>query len=426
MLTEKLSEKLFGDEVAIGKTLKVNGEREVIVTGIAKNVPHNSHMQFDYIMPMSRRLIEVPSLKDAWGNNSLYTYVQLAAGASPAGFDGKIQRYLKTKLEASVTDLFLQPITDIHLSELSFAADAGHNGNMKYVTIFSIIAIFILVIACINFMNLATARGINRAKEVGLRKTIGAYRYQLIFQFLGESVMVALVALGIALLIVDLLLSPFNDLTQKSLAIDFTNFYSGILPVCLLATIFTGLLAGSYPAVFLSSFQPAHVLKGTTHRPAGGMLRKVLVVVQFSISIIMISGTIVIYSQMKYIREINLGWDHDNVVLVPNVQRYHTLKERLKSHSQIQGVSASNQHPNYVQNSTSGIGWRGKPEDEVMLFHLEGVDYDYIETMKIEMLMGRSFSKSSLGDTLSTLINEEAMKVLGFENPVGEYLTAGD
>ncbi len=426
VLTEELSEKLFGDEDAMGKTLKVNGEREVMVTGIAKNVPHNSHMQFDYIMPMSRRLIEVPSLKDAWGNNSLYTYVKLAAGASPDGFDGKIQNYLKTKLETSVTDLFLQPITDIHLSELSFAADAGHNGNMKYVTIFSIIAMFILVIACINFMNLATARGINRAKEVGLRKTIGAYRYQLILQFLGESVMVALVALGIALLIVDLLLSPFNDLTQKSLAIDFTNFYSGILPVCLLATIFTGLLAGSYPAVFLSSFQPAHVLKGTTHRSAGGMLRKVLVVVQFSISIIMISGTIVIYSQMKYIREINLGWDHDNVVLVPNVQRYFTLKERLKAHSQIEGVSASNQHPNYVQNSTSGIGWRGKPEDEVMLFHLEGVDYDYIETMKIEMLMGRSFSKSSPGDTLSTLINEEAMKVLGFENPVGEYLTAGD
>lgn len=427
VVTEELAKKLFGAEDAMGKTLKVNRDRDVVVTGILKDIPHNSHIRFDYMMPMSRRLIESPSLKDGWGSNSLYTYVLLVPGASREAFDAKIQKYLKTKMDESVTELFLQPISDVHMGEVHFVADSGHTGNKQYVQIFSVVAIFILIIACINFMNLATARAIKRAKEVGLRKAIGAYRYQLVVQFLGESVMVALVALCIALLFVDLLLSPFNVLTQKSLTIDYLNLTSGIIPICLLATIFTGLLAGSYPAIFLSSFQPTHVLKGiATGRSAGGTFRKILVVVQFCISIVMICGTLVIYSQMEYIRNIDLGWQRDNMILIPNARNYVALKPRLLNYPQIKGVSASNQHPSYVQNSTSGIGWRGKSEEDVLLFHIQGVDYDYIETMKMEILMGRSFSKTSPGDTLSTLINEEAMKVLGFENPIGEYLTAGE
>ena len=427
VLTEELAKKLFADADPIGKMLKVNRDREVIVTGILKDLPHNSHLQFDYIMPFSRRLVEMPFLKEEWGSNTLYTYVQLTPGTSVPDFNGKIQKYLSTKIEESVTDLYLQPVTDVHMGEVSFVADSGRTGNKQYVRIFSVVAIFILVIACINFMNLATARAMKRAKEVGLRKTIGAYRHQLVFQFLGESVMVSFVALCLALLFVDLMLSPFNTLTQKSLDIDYSNLGSGILPVCLLATLVTGLLAGSYPAVFLSSFQPAHVLKGTaTGKSAGGAFRKILVVAQFSISIVMISGTLVIYSQMEYIRNINLGWERDNMMLVPNARNYAALKERLMNHSEIEAVSASNQHPSYVQNSTSGIGWKGKNQDDVVLFHTQGVDFDYIETMKIELLMGRSFSKTSPGDTFSTVINEEAMKVLGFENPLGEHLSAGE
>ena len=427
VITEAFGEKLFGGYDPMGKTITVNREREVLVTGILKNVPKNTHLQFTFIMPMSRRLVEIPSFKDAWGSNGLYTYVKLVPGASVEHFNDQIQKFLKTKREESITDLYLQPIADVHLGKVSFVADVSGKGNKQYVRIFSIVALFILIIACINFMNLSTARAMKRAKEVGLRKTIGAFRKQLVFQFLGESVMVALVAMCLALLFVDLLLSPFNTLTQKSLAIDYSNLGSGgILPICLGATIVTGLLAGSYPAVFLSSFQPAHVLKGGMGKAAGGSFRKVLVVLQFCISIVMISGTMVIYSQMEYIRNKNLGWERDNMLLIHNVQNYSTLKNHLLDYPQIRAVSGTSQHPSYVMNSTSGIGWRGKIEEDVVLFHTQGVDFDYIETMKMELLMGRSFSKSSAGDTINVIINEEAMEVLGFENPVGEQLTSGE
>ena len=428
VLTEALAAKLFGGEDVVGKTLKVNGERAVVVTGILRNIPENSHLQFDFIMPFSQRLTEVPDFRDNWGSNGLYTYVKLVGGASVENFNQQVRKFLKTKLEESVTELYLQPITDIHLGEVNFVADTGGKGNKQYVRIFTIVALFILIIACINFMNLSTARAIKRAKEVGLRKSIGAFRHQLIFQFLGESVMVALVGMSIALLLVDLLLTPFNLLTQKALSIDYTDFSpTGVIPICLAATLVTGLLSGSYPAIFLSSFQPAHVLKGTvTGRAAGGGFRKVLVVMQFSISIVMICGTMVIYSQIEYIRSKNLGWERENMVIIRNAQNYKTLKDRLLVYPGIRRVSATNQHPSYVANSTSGIGWKGKNEDDVVLFHVQGVDYDYIETMEMEMLMGRSFSGNSPGDTLSAIMNEEAMRAVGFENPLGEFLTAGE
>ncbi|MEX2233806.1 MAG: ABC transporter permease [Cyclobacteriaceae bacterium] len=428
ILTEELAEKLFGSDEAVGKTLKVNRERELLVTGVIKNIPQNTHLQFNFMMPMAQRLLEVEAFRDNWGSNGLYTYVKLVAGASPEALNTKIQHFLKTKIEKSITELYLQPVSDVHLGEVSFVADLGGKGNKQYVRIFSVVAAFILLIACINFMNLSTARAIKRAKEVGLRKTIGAFRHQLVFQFLGESVMVALVAMGISLLLVDLLLSPFNTLTQKSLIIDYTNLSPrGIIPICLAATLVTGLLAGSYPALFLSSFQPAHVLKGGAGgKAAGGLCRKVLVVLQFSISIVMICGTMVISSQMEFIRNKNLGWERDNMLLIHNAQNYRALKTQLGGYSQIKGVSATSQHPSSVENSTSGIQWKGKSEDDVVLFHVQGVDYDYIETMKMQMLSGRTFSKSSPGDTLSVIINEEAMKVLGFENPLGERLSSGD
>jgi ABC-type antimicrobial peptide transport system permease subunit len=431
LITEKLAAKLFGKDTALGKTLTVKPterccEREVVVTGILKDIPENSHLKFAFVMPFEQRLAEFPFMRDNWGSNTLYTYVKLTASSSSDHLDKQIQKYLRKKNEGSVTDLYLQPITDIHLGKVSFVADLGGKGNKQYVMIFSIVAVFILIIACINFMNLSTARAIKRAKEVGLRKTIGAYRHQLIFQFLGESVLVALVSMCIALLLVDLLLSPFNTLTQKNLALDYTSFSKGsILPIALGATIVTGLLAGAYPAVFLSSFQPAHVLKGTASgKSAGGTFRKVLVVVQFSISIVMISGTMIIYSQMEYIRNKNLGWERENMLIIRNANNYHVLKDKLLNYPEIKGVAATNQHPTYVMNSTSGIGWKGKSQDDVILFHVQGVDFDYTETMKIELLKGRSFQPSSPGDTLSTLINEEAAKTLKFEDPIGEQLEA--
>jgi ABC-type antimicrobial peptide transport system permease subunit len=427
LVTGKLAKKLFGDENPVGKTVTVNHDREVIVTGVLKDIPANSHLQFSYVMPMARRLIEIPSLLDQWGSNSLYTYVKLVKGASASHLDEQIAGYIKKKNKGSVTEIYLQPLGDIHLGEVAFVADVNGKGNIQYVRIFSVVAVFILLIACINFMNLATARAMKRAKEVGLRKTVGAFRYQLILQFLGESVIVASVAMLVALLFVDLLLPAFNTLTQKSLTIDYSNPIRGVLPFCAAATLLTGLLAGSYPAIFLSSFRPAQVLKGSaTDHVSGGTFRKILVVLQFSISIVMITGTMVIYSQVRYIRNKNLGWDRDNLLLVHNASNYPVLKKKLLSYPDIKSISASNQDPNLVQNSTTGIGWKGKNEDDAVLFHVQGVDYDYIETMKMQMLMGRSFSEASAGDSSSVVINEQAMNVLGFKNPIGEHLTAGE
>ena len=426
IIDHELAVTLFGNDDPMGKVITVNRERQVMVTGVLDPMQHNSHMKFSFIMPMERRAIEIPILKSEWGSNILYTYIKLVEAASPDHLNERIKHYLKTKKETSVTDLYLQPVTDIHLGEVNLVADVGGKGNKQYVQIFSIVATFILVIACINFMNLATARAMKRAREVGVRKSVGAYRYQLVFQFLGESLIVSLVSMCLALLLVDLLLSPFNSLTQKSIVVDYGNFSAGgILPICLLAAAFSGLVAGSYPAVYLSSFQPAHVLKGSAGtKAAGSTFRKLLVVLQFSISIVMISGTIVVYSQMEYIRNKDLGWERENMLLIHNATNYPVLKSQLIKYSQIKGVSATNQHPTTVMNSTNGIGWRGMNEDENVLFHIQGVDYDYFETMQIEVVMGRSFSKSSPSDTLSTIINEEAMKLLGFENPVGEFLKA--
>ncbi|HET7178785.1 MAG TPA: ABC transporter permease [Chryseosolibacter sp.] len=427
LVTGKLAKKLFGDENPLGKTVTVNHDREVIVTGVLEDIPANSHLQFSYVMPMARRLIEIPSLLDQWGSNSLYTYVKLVKGASASHLNEQIAGYIKKKNKGSVTEIYLQPLGDIHLGEVAFVADVNGKGNIQYVRIFSVVAVFILLIACINFMNLATARAMKRAKEVGLRKTVGAFRYQLILQFLGESVIVASVAMLVALLFVDLLLPAFNTLTQKSLTIDYSNPIRGVLPFCAAATLLTGLLAGSYPAIFLSSFRPAQVLKGSaTDHVSGGTFRKILVVLQFSISIVMITGTMVIYSQVRYIRNKNLGWDRDNLLLVHNASNYPVLKKKLLSYPDIKSISASNQDPNLVQNSTTGIGWKGKNEDDAVLFHVQGVDYDYIETMKMQMLMGRSFSEASAGDSSSVVINEQAMNVLGFKNPIGEHLTAGE
>lgn len=429
VISEKLSGKLFGKDSAdaVGRMVAIGGKNQVMVTGIIKNVPENSHVTFDYLMPMAWRLKEVPTLRDDWGSNSLYTYVKLAPGTVQEEFDNKIRKYLGTKLERSVADLHLQPLTGIYLDEINYIADYMKKGNKQYVQIFSLVAVFILLIACINFMNLSTARAMKRAREVGLRKTIGAVRYQLVIQFLGESIMVALVALAIAFLMVDLLLPAFNSLTQKHLAVNWIDASGGILPLCLLATVITGVVAGSYPAIYLSSFQPARVLKGNlSHVAAGGSFRKFLVVLQFSISMVMISGTFVIYSQMKYIRNLDLGWSRENMLIIPNVNNFESLRSELDGKPGVAAVSATNQHPSYVMNSSAGFNWRGKPRDETILLHMQGVDYDYISTMKIQIIKGRSFSPDLPGDSVAIVINEQAAKVMGFDDPIGEQITVSD
>jgi ABC-type antimicrobial peptide transport system permease subunit len=262
-----------------------------------------------------------------------------------------------------------------------------------------------------------------RAKEIGLRKTVGAHRYQLIFQFLGESVMVAFVAMAISLLMVDLMLPPFNTLIQKNLQLNFQSFH-GIIPTCIAGTLITGLLAGSYPAIFLSSFQAAKVLKGTLHTSSGGgTFRKVLVVLQFCVSIIMISGTLIVYSQIQFIRNKNLGFEKDKIINIHRVSNdYDVFKNTLLSHGNIKGVAGTAEHPSFIQSSGAGFSWQGKNPEDLLLLHYQTIGHDYVETMGMKMMMGRSFSKNNISDTLGIIINEEAMKLMNLEKPLGEIV----
>ncbi|MCB0487170.1 MAG: ABC transporter permease [Cyclobacteriaceae bacterium] len=426
IITQELAKKYFGDEDPINKIIKIGDDRQAIVGGVLENIPTNSHIQFDFILPIENRFSRDPDASTNWGNNTMYTYVLLSDGADVEKLNDQIKDQIRKNQDRSVTDVFLQPIDNIHLGETYFTADVGGKGNKQYVTIFLIVAIFILAIACINFMNLATARSMSRAKEVGLRKSIGANRVQLVLQFLNESLLTALVAMVLAVLIVDLLLPQFNVLAGKTLNMNIFANAKLILYLLGFATV-TGLIAGSYPAFFLSAFQPATVLKSAPVKASGGSLfRKILVITQFFISTIMITGTLVVYDQIEYIRSKDLGYDKENVIKIPRISNnYKSFKDDLLTQSGIVDVSASNQHPAYVENSTSGISWEGKNQDEAILIHTLFTDFDYLKTMGAKIAEGRDFMKNNRADSNAVVINQEAARVMGFESPVGQEIQVG-
>lgn len=425
VLTESLARKYFANDNPVDQLLTVGGQ-EVRVSGVIKDVPDNSHIQFDFLVPIESRLLSNEELRTNWGNNTLYTYVLVHNETDITKLNAQIIDRIKKNNERSITDIYLQPLTDIHLGAVSFTADVRGKGNRQYVSIFLVVAIFILIIACINFMNLATARSIGRSKEVGLRKSIGANRYQLILQFLSESVFTALIAMALAILLVDLLLPQFNLLANKTLSLDFLS-NSALLFYLFGASVFTGLIAGSYPAFFLSSFDPASVLKSSmTQKSGGAMFRKVLVVTQFCISMVMIVGTIVVQAQLEYIRSKNLGYSKENVVKIPRISNdYVSFKNELATQSGIVNVTASNQHPAYVVNSTSGIDWEGKGEDESILIHTLIADFDFLETMGMKIGNGRGLSREFRTDSAAVILNEAAVEIMGFGNPIGQKLEVG-
>jgi ABC-type antimicrobial peptide transport system permease subunit len=298
-------------------------------------------------------------------------------------------------------------------------------GQIKYVYIFSLIAFFVLLIACINFMNLSTARSANRAREVGVRKVVGALKGHIIRQFYGESVIYAFIALVFAVILVVLLMTPFNNLSGKELSLGILG--SGMILVGFLGvTLFTGLVAGSYPALFLSSFQPVRVIKGSLKSGTGGSLfRRILVVVQFALSIFLIIGTVVVYSQLHYMKNRDIGYDKEHLVYIPmrgqTGQFYEALKNALVRDPRILGVTGSGHRPSNIGSNSSGANWDGKDPDQVVLIGISSVDYDYIDTIGIELKEGRPFSKEFGTDqTEAFIVNEEVAKLMGKESIVGE------
>jgi putative ABC transport system permease protein len=422
LLTEEMAEKYFGQNVPIGQIISINNSFEFTVTGVLKNIPHNSILQFDFLIPYEF-LNSTGETNDSFGSNSIQTFAKLQENTTEEQVNEKIFGFINTKVPQTGTTLELMPFTRIHLH--AYFGWTKEAGAIRYVYIFSIIALFVLLIACINFMNLSTARSAGRAKEVGLRKVVGALKRNLIRQFYGESIVYALIALFFAVVIVTALLPAFSRLASRELSWGVGG--TGVLLLGLLAiTLFTGIVAGSYPALFLSTFQPVKVLRGSQKSGAASKtFRRTLVVVQFSLSIMLIIGTSIIYKQLNYMKHRDLGWDKEQLLFI--VLRgdigasYETLKTELKKDSSILGVTASSHLPTNIGSNAGGADWDGKDPELSVLIGISTVDFDYIETLKIDMAEGRSFAKEFPADRkTSFIVNEEVAKLMGKESVVGE------
>lgn len=427
VISHELAIKLFSTaEDAIGKTVELQHEKSFQVTGVFKKVLTSSQ-QFDFVLSFE-------TFKDdnewvlSWGNNGPPTYVILREGSVAEDVSTKIKDFVKNRNEQSNVTLFLKPFSERYLyGRYENGKPAG--GRIEYVKLFSIIAVFILLIACINFMNLSTARASRKAKEVGIKKSIGAQRQSLVIQYISESMVTATLSLLVAVTVVYLLLPAFNLLTDKHIV--FTLFDSELLLWLLGITIFTGLLAGSYPAIFLSGFKPATVLKGELKGSWGELwARKGLVVFQFFLSVILIVSVLVIYKQIEFVQTKNLGYKKDNLIRIPIEGKVEaSLETFLNEVKKVPGVvDASSMGHSLLgrNNNTSGLEWDGKNPDDLILFENIRVNYDMIETLGVEFVEGRSFSRDHGTDTSAIIFNEAAIRVMGLKEPVGKVIKLWD
>ncbi len=428
VLSETLAAKYFGTpQEAMGKVIKIDNKEDYKVTGVFRDVPANSSFQFDFVLPFEVYFKDNEWLQD-WGNNGIKTFVMLAEQASPEVVNGKIKDFVKKRNEGSVVDLFVQSFPESYLHS-EFKEGKLVSGRIIFIHLFSIVAGFILVIACINFVNLVTARSAQRAKEVGVRKVIGAERGSLVKQFLGESVLLSFLAMLMSILLVEIILPGFNNLTEKEMALPLGN--PVFLLILLGIILITGVLAGLYPAFFLSSFNSVKVLKGTFKiGNKGAYLRQGLVVFQFVLSMILIAATIVVYQQIQYIKNKDLGVEKENLVFfpaTPGIQdHFQAYRAELMNQPGIQSATLSSQNPLSVGSSSGGLEWDGKDPETQILFQVIQSDYDFLKTAGIQLKEGRDFSRDFPTDTANLILNEEAVKRIGFENPVGQSVKMWD
>lgn len=418
VISEEMREKYFAGEDPLGQTLRVGESLDLNVTGVLQDIPKDSHLRFDCLVPFKLLGEFGYNMKD-WGNNNYWTYIQLTENASSQEVEAKISGIIQEHVPRSSSALHLQPVVKIHLYAL------GGGGLITYIYIFSGMAIFILLIACINYMNLSTARSANRAREVGIRQVVGANRIQLIKQFMGESVFYAFIALIIGLTILHLLLPIFSQLAERPLNMDYSI---SMILVLIGLTLFTGIIAGVYPAIILSSFQAIVALKGSLKSRGGRVLfRRILVVTQFSLSIFLIIGTLFVFRQIDFMMNRELGYNKENIVCVPMrdqlVRNYQVFKTRLLENPSIISMTRANTTPDIKQSSIADydITWDGRVEgDNFPGINVMGVDADYLKTLQIEMAEGRFFSEQIQTDsTDSWVINEAAAAAMGLESPLG-------
>ncbi|WP_422082868.1 ABC transporter permease [Ulvibacterium sp.] len=432
LLTETTARKFFGAERALGQTIKINNTNTFTVSGVMADVPSNSHLQFNAILPMTYHAkTNYDLINKVWDAFNFYGYFQFGKGAITSEEDlstaiEKINRIYAERMTEFEITFNLQPLTDIHLHS-NLQIDVPGHGNIQYVNIFFVVAFIILIVACINYMNLATARSSRRAKEVGLRKVIGAGRNQLVFQFLGESLMIAFLSLILAVGMVYLALPAFNNLAQKQLELYLgdANIWIGLMAIALI----TGLISGSYPALFLSGFRPIKVLKGRMKLSGSNLFfRNGLVISQFVISILLLIGTTVIYTQLNFIRNKNLGYDKSNLIYIPMEGelwgKQEALKTALEQNTLTSDFSIISDLPTNLTTGNFDIYWEGKDPNSQVLFPHINADENFLDVFQMTLLEGRGFSKTS-SDNHDYLINETAAKIMGMdvENAVGKALT---
>jgi putative ABC transport system permease protein len=434
VLTETAARKYFGGADPVGRVLRLDSAKDCEVTGVIKDIPLNSHITFDMLISFETLFVDQPQDRDNWISAHNFTYLRLHENAVPSDLESKfsamVEKYLGSRLEAMGGNIrySLQPLTEIHLhSNLQF--EFAPNSSILYVYIFSAIAFFILGLACINFMNLATARSAKRAREVGMRKVLGAERHNLIRQFLGESTIYSLLALLVALILVRMALPVFKTISGVDLQLG-TAHLIWLIPLVIGLILFTGITAGSYPAFFLSAFPPVEVLKGSRLTGTGSKrFRHVLVITQFVVSITLIIGTWIIRNQILYMKNVNLGFTKEQV-LVSNVddpkvfRNIDSVKARLKQIPGVVIVAGTDAVPGQGPMATTvGVVPEGFTNEEGILMKAIRADEDYVLALGLELAAGRDFSRDMSTDMQGAfLVNEVAMQQFGWEDPVGRTI----
>ena len=430
VMSEEMATKYFGRDDPLGQTLRVNNTYDFTVTGVVRNAPHNSILQFDYLVPIAflEELWSFPELLDRWYDLSFTTFVELEDNVSPEVFSSKITDRINKEFPKSDVKPFLWSFTKIYLYGLGTGG-----GRILRVRMLSMVALFVLVIACVNFMNLTTARSGVRVKEIGMRKVTGAQRIDIVKQFFGESVLLSFLSLCLGMTLVLLLLPAFSALTGKSLSLNLSGNPLLILGLLGIAVI-TGLLAGSYPALMMSAFQPVKIMRGSVGTGSKkSTLRKVLVVFQFVVTITLIIRTVVVYDQLDYMRNKDLGFNKDHLVYMPVSgslkEQYGAAKQELLKVPGVSSVSLTSRTPLLFGSSGSNWEWEGKSEDMNPHIRYFCCDYDFTETFEVEMASGQFFSEEiTKGGSIQSgqvVINQQFAEVIGKENPVGMRLSKG-
>ncbi|QKJ31185.1 ABC transporter permease [Mucilaginibacter mali] len=427
-ISKKMAGIFFGTPAAaMGKTLRFENRKDLVVTAVFDNLPANASRTFDYLINWQQFVADYPGVKN-FGNSGELTFVQLRPDADLA----RVNKKLKNVLEPYAphkgdfrVEHYLQRFDEAYL-HAHFTNGQVDGGRIAYVHLFSIVAIFVLLIACVNFMNLTTAQSVKRAREIGVRKVMGAVRGVLIRQFIGESLMLTTLAVIAALLLMVMVLPVFNQVTQKQIVLPFSDwiFWSKLIVL----TLVTGLIAGSYPALFLSSFNPVKVLKGVLKIGQSAIwFRKGLVVFQFVLSSVLIIATIVVSKQVNYIQTTNIGYDKENLVYVPIEgdlgKNYEAFKNAALNMPGIASVSKMGTSPSFIDDGTTNIDWEDKNPNATVSFAFAAVGYDFIRTMKGSLIAGRDFSTSYPSDSVNYIINETALAKIGYTDPIGRTFT---